>query len=450
MDSSRFDSLARALSEAGTDRRTLTGLLGGALLAAIPITADAGKGRRQRRRKDGARRNQHTADIDSEKKKKKKKKKKCTPDSTAVTCAGKCGSITNNCGQAVNCGSCACSPACDGCFTCQEGANSPGTCVPDSQKVGQSCGGSGKVCQADGTCVCSDSACSNPTPVCGQEICETCSSDAQCAAAGKGDICCGGSCFSGDCCGNGDCTDPTKPICTGHVCSPCTSTSECGAKEICDNGECQPCDVCADECAYATPQAAIDDASVATTIRICPGTYGRLHKSTLDPDVTLIGAGDGTDAASNTILTDPGDDGWVARFEGGTSTLRKVRVTGGNGGGVLNNYATLTMIDCTVFNNTVRPGGYVGGGIENNGPLTLTNVNVDSNNAVTSGGGIYNFAGNTITFTGSNLVANNKLTDNVGTPPGSGIYNDGTIVGIDKVTIRDNDPTTDQCHNCPA
>ncbi|MFN8661548.1 MAG: hypothetical protein U0075_06630 [Thermomicrobiales bacterium] len=449
MDSSRFDLLARALGDAGTDRRTLTGLLGGAFLSALPIATEARKERRRRKHRDDARQHDHDADVDSEKKK-KKKKKKCKPDSTAVTCAGKCGSVTNNCKQAVNCGSCACSPACEACFTCQASANTPGTCVVDPQKVGQTCGGSGQVCQANGDCLCSDSACSNPTPVCGQEVCEVCTNAAQCQAAGKGDICCNGSCFSGDCCDNSECTDPTKPICTEHVCSPCTSTSQCGNKEICDNGGCQSCDVCAQGCTYTTPQAAIDDATVTTTIRICPGTYGRIYKHTIDPDVTLIGAGDGTDAASNTILTDPGDDGHVARFEGGTSTLRRTRVTGGNGGGVLNNFATLTMIDCTVSNNTARPGGFVGGGIENNGALSLTNVNVENNTAVTQGGGIYNFSGNTITFTGSNLVANNKLTDNVGTPPGSGIFNDGTIIGLDTVTIRDNDPATDQCHNCLA
>jgi hypothetical protein len=44
--------------------------------------------------------------------KKHKKRKKtpqpgaCDPDSATVTCSGKCGAQTNNCGQGVNCGSC--------------------------------------------------------------------------------------------------------------------------------------------------------------------------------------------------------------------------------------------------------------------------------------------------------------------------------------------------------
>ena len=449
MDSSRFDLLARALGDAGTDRRTLTGLLGGAFLSALPIATEARKERRRRKHRDDARQHDHGADVDSEKKK-KKKKKKCKPDSTAVTCAGKCGSVTNNCKQTVNCGSCACSPACGACFTCQASANTPGTCVVDPQKVGQSCGGSGQVCQANGDCLCSDSACSNPTPVCGQEVCEVCTNDAQCQTAGKGDICCNGSCFSGDCCDNSDCTDPTRAICTEHVCSPCTSTSQCGNKEICDNGGCQSCDVCANGCAYQTPEQAIKvgwpGATEPITARICPGTYGRVFKDLYTPDVTLIGAGDGEDPAYNTIFTDQGED-WLARFEGGTSTLRRVRVTGGTGGGVLNNFASLSLEDCSIIGNTVSSQG---GGIQNNGTLNVTNVKVEGNAAVVEGGGIVNFNGSTITFAGSNLVANNELTNPESAWRGSGISNQGDINGIATVTIRDNVPADSQCFGCPS
>lgn len=56
------------------------------------------------------------AATDAKKKKKKKKPKTppnttpapCTPHAQATTCAGgKCGNVTNNCGQQVNCGACA-------------------------------------------------------------------------------------------------------------------------------------------------------------------------------------------------------------------------------------------------------------------------------------------------------------------------------------------------------
>lgn len=448
MDSSRFDSLARTLSDAGTDRRTLTGLLGGALLAALPIATEARKKRQRHKHSDDARKDHHGTGIDSEKK--KKKKKKCKPESAAVTCAGKCGSVTNNCKQGVTCGSCACSPACGVCFTCQAGANTPGTCVADPQKVDQPCGGPGQVCQANGACVCSNSACSNPTPVCGQEFCEACTNDAQCQTAGKGDICCNGSCFAGDCCDNTVCANPT-PICTQHTCSACTNTSECGNKEICDNGSCEACDVCANDCAYQTPEQAIKvgwpSATEPITARICPGTYGRVFKDLYTPDVTLIGAGDGEDPAYNTIFTDVGSDDAVARFEGGTSTLRGVRVTGGNGGGVLNNFASLSLADCSIIGNSIVG---VGGGIQNNGVLNATNVKAEGNVASNQGGGLFNFSGSTITFAGSNLVAENTLTDPGSAFTGSGISNQGDINGIATVTIRDNVPADSQCFGCPS
>ncbi len=430
METSRFDSLVRALGEGGATRRTLARLMGGALLAALPLAGEA---------------------------KKKKKKKKCKPDSTAVTCNGKCGSVTNNCKQAVACGSCNCKQQCDVCFTCQAGPTTPGACVVDAKKVGQTCGAPGQVCQANGTCACRDSACANPTPVCGAVTCEACTSDAQCQAAGKGGVCCDGSCYAGDCCGNSDCDNPT-PICTQHTCSACTSTTQCGNREICDDGSCEACDVCpgAGNCTYESPQQAIEAGYTAgaseITARICPGTYTRVYKHVHEPDVTLIGAGDGNDPASNTILDDPGTNDpnppdWVARFEGGTSTLRGVRVTGGTGGGVLNNFATLSVADCTITENAIASQG---GGIQNNGVLNVTNVRVEGNSAANEGGGIFNFSGSTITFAGDNLVADNTLTNPNAAYRGSGISNQGTIHGIATVTIRDNDPANSQCYGCPA
>jgi sugar lactone lactonase YvrE len=48
-----------------------------------------------------------TTDAKKKKKKKKKKPASCTPRSEAQTCAGgKCGSVSNNCGQQVDCGAC--------------------------------------------------------------------------------------------------------------------------------------------------------------------------------------------------------------------------------------------------------------------------------------------------------------------------------------------------------
>lgn len=62
-----------------------------------------------------------------EAKKKKKRKKKCKPEPAATTCAGQCGSITNNCKKVVDCGVCVCTPPCGACFACDASRRS---CVP--------------------------------------------------------------------------------------------------------------------------------------------------------------------------------------------------------------------------------------------------------------------------------------------------------------------------------
>lgn len=466
METSRFDSLVRSLGTTGTDRRTLASLLGGALLATLPLAAGARKDQRGKHKPENDNgRNHHAASVTSEK---KKKKKKCKPESAAVTCVGKCGSVTNNCKKAVSCGSCACSGTCAVCFTCKAGSNTPGKCAPDPTKAGQSCGAPGNVCQTNGTCACQDSACANPKPVCGAETCQACTSHAQCQAAGKGGVCCNGSCFAGDCCDNSVCGHAT-PICTGHTCSACTSTSQCGNKEICDNGACEACDVCPTGCIYESPEQAIKvgwpDATEPITVRICPGTYGSIYKDSYTPNVTLIGAGDGANPTSNTILDGPGNadpehPDAVVRFEGGgTSTLRGVRITGGIIGGVYNNSnTTLNLTNCTLSGNSSlisAPGGGSGGGISNAGALFVTNVAVEDNSADSRGAGIFNFGsdGGTIAFSGANVIADNVLVGSGA--QGSAIYNQGNqssssaITGLGTVTFQGNDPEADQCHNCP-
>ncbi len=139
MDARHFDNLTRALSEAST-RRGLLGLratlpvLAGLFALLAPDESDA-KGRRKRRKKKhkhgkGRRRKHH---------------KKCQADSKGKTCAGKCGPVINNCKKTVDCGSCACTPACEVCFICQEGANTPGECVVDPAMAGEYCGAAGQI-----------------------------------------------------------------------------------------------------------------------------------------------------------------------------------------------------------------------------------------------------------------------------------------------------------------
>jgi hypothetical protein len=300
MDARHFDALTRTLSEAGS-RRGLLGLLAalplvGGLVALLAQDEGEARGHRHRRRvkrhKHGrGRRRQHH------------RKKQCQPNSKAATCAGTCGSVKNNCQKTVDCGSCACEPPCAVCFTCEDGPNTPGTCVVDPEQQGQACGDPGQVCQADGRCACdgsscpgcltcqSDGACGDPcggTGCCDSGACVDGTDDAACGTGGDDCVACtppetcGGGGTPGVCgcppttcvaqskncgtiddgCGGtidcGTC-DPSgsTPICVNNVCSACSVTHPCSSGCCLSDGSCQPgssdsacggtgqtCDVC--------------------------------------------------------------------------------------------------------------------------------------------------------------------------------------------------------------
>jgi hypothetical protein len=86
---------------------------------------------------------------------------------------------------------------------------------------------------------------------------------------------------------------------------------------------------------------------------------------------------------------------------------------GGEGGGILNQ-GTLTLSGCTVSNCTAPSGG----GIYNLGTLTLSGCTI-SNNKANEGGGIYNTAGATLTISQSTLSGDSAAG------LGGAIYNSG-------------------------
>ena len=203
VDARHFDALSRVLSTGDSRRRLLAfvatfPLLDG-LVAILDVGDTEGAGRRKRRKKahkhGKGRRRKHT------------RKKKCTAESIALTCSGRCGSVTNNCKQLVDCGSCACAQPCDVCFTCQAGPTMPGVCVVDPAQQGESCGSDGQVCQADGSCACDASSCANPTPVCNGSTCVACSATNPCPTGQccAGDGTCVASCPDGCCQADGVC-----------------------------------------------------------------------------------------------------------------------------------------------------------------------------------------------------------------------------------------------------
>jgi hypothetical protein len=489
------DHLVRSLATAGSRRHLLGALAGapllGALLAVLaPEDAEARKRRRRRKRR-------------------------CKPKRKAKVCAGKCGLVKNKqtCGKRVNCGSCDCDPPCGECFTCQGNGEAPGTCVPQagapcgeptcangvSYPPGR-CNGNG-VCQPAAPITCA------PYTQCDGNICATtCTGDSDCT-----NHCCNGTCQ--ECCDNDQCTDPAKPYCADGTCSStCTAHAQCGPAAICLDGVCQACDVTCAAADHVCDQSQLQPAVAAGgTVYVCPGRYtGNL---TLSDDVTIIGAGQGADAAANTILDAQNNGRVVHNTDDVTATLHQVWITGGRGpdarggAGVLNDgtltltsctishntfppisgsgqrgggiltYAPgeLTMIDCSVHNNTIDGNGGMGAGIYLGGPTTLTNCTIGPDNRVLNGGTIGAGGGirltdansgpltlNNCTITGNSAVrgggiSNQKaqvtinggsVTGNIATGAGD-IYNAGQLILIDNPIIGDCENTDSGC-GCPG
>ena len=213
--------------------------------------------------------------------------------------------------------------------------------------------------------------------------------------------CCSGSCTGGVC---------GVPGPTG--CAACTST------QLCEGGGCQTCDVCPSGCRFTSVHAALDAASAGATIRICPGTY--IGTLLITQNVTLIGAGDGADPATNTILQGTGTETVVGILRGTTVvTLQGLRITGGmsrggeEGGDIYNAGATLTLIDSTITGNTAS----VGGGIFNgSGTVRIDAASRVTGNTARDGGGIYYFEG-TVILASDQVVTNNCPDNCDGTTP---------------------------------
>ncbi len=102
--------------------------------------------------------------------------------------------------------------------------------------------------------------------------------------------------------------------------------------------------------------------------------------------------------------------------------------TRGIGGGGIYNNGTLTIISCSVSGNSaISPAAASGGGIYNSAILTIINSSISGNSAITStgvvppsyGGGIYN--------SGVLAVSNSTLSGNTSLSNGAGIYNSGSL-----------------------
>jgi CSLREA domain-containing protein len=203
---------------------------------------------------------------------------------------------------------------------------------------------------------------------------------------------------------------------------------------------------CDADCSLREAIIAANAAGAATTIVLPSGTYiltlagtgeDAAAKGDLDltGTATLIGAG----AAVTVVDADRIDRVFHVRSGAVVSitgvTVRNGAVPTGNGGGILNE-GTLTLTDVRLDHNDAftdpvyHPGVHSGdgGAIFNAGTLSLTGVTVSNNNntrvEVSPSGAIFNARDATLTLTNSSVTGNG----NINTCVGSAVYNEGTFV----------------------
>jgi hypothetical protein len=164
------------------------------------------------------------------------------------------------------------------------------------------------------------------------------------------------------------------------------------------------CTVCddADDCSFTSIQTAINAATAGSTITICQGKYK--ENFTISKSLTLIGDGD------NVQLEGAGDGSVVTVPSGVTATLQNLVIEDGTG--------------------TLLEDRRVGGGIFNQGDLTLNASFIQDNNAEL-GAGIFNLGGNArLTLINGTFVRGNDAQSDADDAAGGGIYNLFGEVGI--------------------
>lgn len=219
--------------------------------------------------------------------------------------------------------------------------------------------------------------------------------------------------------------------------------------------------------ANATPGSDSITLPSGTFVLTISGTFEDLA-TTGDLDITdsltLVGAG-----ITQTII-DGGAIDRVIDVLGSTTEVTLSAITIQNGsvhtyGGGIANEGILTLGNCAVKDNLANGGGGIvaGGGIGNAGTLTLNNSTISNNTAnnatANGGGGISNSGSGTLVLTDSTIsgnttnvfgggifntgsadLVNTTITDN-GAGTGGGIWNAGTA-DLLNITITDNSAST--------
>src|SRR4029077_16791369 len=178
---------------------------------------------------------------------------------------------------------------------------------------------------------------------------------------------------------------------------------------------------------------AISLAAAGDGIRVGPATY--TENLTIGINLTLIGAG------AATTIVDGGGVNIVVTVSNANAhvSISNVTVRNGSGrpgGGIYNN-GILTVNKCTVSGNIARgtPSGGLGGGIHNGGTLKVNNSAIVGNQVsgvfgAGFGGGIGN--------SGTVIVTNSTISGNTSSGWGGGIGNLGGNVSLNNTTVAGN------------
>jgi len=178
-------------------------------------------------------------------------------------------------------------------------------------------------------------------------------------------------------------------------------------------------------------QTAITNASGDDTIYVHAGTYSEWDID-IGKDLTIIGAGSGL-----TIIDGTNHDTVITVQTGVTVSISGISIINGssdsNSGGGIYNDGTLTLTDCTVSSNTAP---IYGGGIYNHGSgaLNIYSSTISGNtttNSGSAGGGIYN--------SGTVSMWNSTVSGNT-SDYGGGIYNN-TSITLSQCTVSSNTAT---------
>jgi hypothetical protein len=228
--------------------------------------------------------------------------------------------------------------------------------------------------------------------------------------------------------------------------------------------------VCAAGCDFTTIQAAIDDASVARgdVINVTDAIHTEMG-IVVNKDVTIQGQGAFSTTVQAHATAGRANDRVFFIANGATVTIKGMTIRHGNptstpesGGGIRNegtltledsvvrdnsasagggifNDGTLTLVNCAISDNEARGGAdsylecSTGGGIKNMvGVLTLINSTVNGNTAGKKGGGFH------IACHGTLVLINSTVSGNSAEGDGGGIFLNG-VGEFDHGTISGND-----------